>query len=136
MQSRPEPEIGKQYTYDEVGDFYEHDASDLDWVLFRGRYIVALRLREEFNPDIAAFAMLVYVSADSPSKEWGNTLANDTPYVPVFVKKTNSTVFYTYYGLFKIANDYTSKYNCNWAAAQVPHDRGISRLVFLLKLEP
>lgn len=132
MQTPNEPQVDFEYSYDEVGGFYTHDITPLNWVLFKGRQILALRLRQDFNSYINPTWMEVLVGADSPTKEWGNILANDTASVPVFMKMRDADK-YSYLGVFEVMTDDTSEYRCAEAAKRVPHDRGISRVVILKK---
>jgi hypothetical protein len=133
MKSRPEPVIGKTYTYDEVGHFYDHDASELDWVLYKGRYIVALCLRSDLNRVFTDTAFQVYVGLDSPSKAWGDTLANDTARVPIFMNAMTDGK-YTYIGIYEVSGDTTSESDCREAERIRPHHPGVSRIVGLRQI--
>jgi hypothetical protein len=126
------PDPGVEYTYDQVGDFYTHDPLPLHWVIVRGNQIVALRLREDYNKNIFNERAEVWVGDDSPTKEWGKTLADDTPSVPVFVKRNGSDK-YTYVEQFEIQTDEATAQELESARESVEHDRGISRIVFLRK---
>ena len=132
MQTPDKPNQGTDYTYDEVASFYQHDASQLHWVIVKGRQIVALRLREDYNREIFGSRAEVWVGNDSPTKEWGSTLANDTATVPIYVKKLDRDK-YTYLGIYEIMSDDTTESNCVAASKQVDHGRGVSRIVFLKK---
>ena len=133
MQTPNQPDPEMEYSYDEVGGFYDHEDNKLHWAITKGRQIHALRLRQDFNSFIHPIWMEVWVGADSPTKEWGNTLANDTARVPVFMKMRDATK-YKYLGVFEVQTDDTSEYRCTETAKKVPHDRGISRIVILKRL--
>ena len=133
MPTRKKPELEKSYTYGEVGSFYDHDASVLHWVLTKGPRIKALRLREDFNANVFCPRAEVWVGDDSPTKEYGSTLANDTVQVPLFVKR-NGGRKYTYFGDFEVLTDEATAAELATARKKVPHKRGVSRIVFLNKI--
>ena len=126
------PTLNHGYAYDEVSAFYQPTDSPLHWVLTRGLQIQALRLREDYNQNIFNPRAEVWVGADSPTSEWGNTLANDTAQVPVFVKRVGGDT-YTYLGLFEVLTDEATAGELTAARNMVApeHDRGVSRIVFL-----
>lgn len=128
------PTLNHDYAYDEVSAFYQPTDSPLHWVLTRGLQTQALRLREDYNKHILETRAEVWVGDDSPTKEWGNTLANDTAQVPVFVKRVGSNT-YTYLGLFEVLTDEATAAELATARNMVApeHDRGVSRIVFLKK---
>ena len=108
---------------------YQHDPSDLYWVVFRGRQILALCLRFDYNRRILQEPAEVWVGGDSPTDEWGEVLANDTARVPVYVKKDEDD--FTYLGEFDVLSRTATAAELQHAKDSVPHKRGISRIVFL-----
>ena len=126
------PELDHDYSYDEIAAFYDQDHPILHWTVINGSLIRALRLREDYNPRILDSRAQVWVGDDSPTKKWGNTLAHDTVEAPLFVKKL-ATNKYTYLGIYEILADEPTAAELATARKQVPHDRGVSRIVFLKK---
>jgi hypothetical protein len=125
-----QPIVGKEYLYREAEGFYDHDPTVLHWVIVLGLDIVALRLREDYNPKIFERKGEVWVGADSPTCIWGSRLASDCKIVPLFVKKKGRRK-YTYVGKYEVTGEDTSNVKLAAAAKTVPHERGISRIVFL-----
>jgi hypothetical protein len=126
------PELNQDYTYDDIAALYEQDHPVLHWTVISGSRIRALRLREDYNLRIFDSRAQVWVGDDSPTKEWGNTLANDTAEVPLFVKKLKCDK-YTYLGTYEVLTDEATPAELAEARKKVPHDRGVSRVVFLKK---
>jgi hypothetical protein len=126
------PELDHDYSYAGVAGFYDHDESLLRWVIFKGKRIKALSLRQDFNPNILNARAEVWVGDDSPTKEWGNTLANDTVEIPLFVKKLKRDK-YNYLGIYEVLTDEATTAELAAARKMVTHKRGVSRIVFLKK---
>ena len=130
--SKPIPDV--EYTREEIDDYYQPDPSHLYYVLFKDGRIVALRLREDFNKLILSDRPQVWVGQeDKATRDWGRTLAKDTVDVPIFLKKDGRDK-YAYLGVYEVLSDDDTPETCRDVANQVPHNRGISRIVFLRKL--
>ena len=128
------PVFGASYSYDDVANFYKHDATLVSFVIVKGPKILALRLREDYNPQIIAKPAEVWVGERPPPvRDWGNTLAHDTARAPLFVKQAGNTN-YTFVGDHEVLPRIPTLAKLTEARANVPHDRGISRIVFLRKL--
>ncbi|HOX59367.1 MAG TPA: hypothetical protein P5205_19555 [Candidatus Paceibacterota bacterium] len=126
------PELDHDYTYRDIAALYKQNHPVLHWTVIHGSRIRALRLRKDYNPRIFDSRAQVWVGGDSPTKEWGNTLANDTVEVPLFVKKLKRGK-YTYLGIYEVLSDEATAAELAEARKKVPHNRGVSRVVFLKK---
>ena len=129
------PTPGEHFTRNQILQLYQHDPSELYWVVFRGRQILALCLRFDFNPSLQREPAEVWIGDDSPTKEWGDILANDTARVPIYMKHTGENEF-VYLGEFDVLNRTATEAELNAARETIrhKHQRGISRIVFLKKL--
>jgi len=125
------PTPGDHFTRKQILALYQHDPSDLLWVVFRGRQILALCLRFDYNRSILQEPAEVWVGADSPTAEWGDILANDTARVPVYVKQDQDD--FTYLSEYAVLSRTATAKEIQHAKDSVPHNRGISRIVFLKK---
>ena len=135
MQTKNVPEFGVAYSYDAVASFYKHDATLVSFVIVKGPRIAALRLREDYNPNILAHPAQVWVGEIPKAVlDWGNNLANDTALVPVFVKRQGK-LNYTFVGDHEVLERDATPAELAKARAEVPHTRGISRIVFLKRVE-
>jgi hypothetical protein len=132
MTRTDEPKLETDYDRDEVSDFYEHDATGLSWVLTKDGQIQALRIRQDYNQNILNARAEVWVGDDSPTKEWGIVLGKKTKRTPVFLKKSDASK-YTYMGVYEVLPDEANLEQLTHAREKVPHDRGVSRVVFLKK---
>ena len=129
------PEFGMGYSHDAVAKFYQHDATLVSFVIIKGKQILALRLREDYNPEILARPAQVWVGELPPAvRDWGNTLANTTTPIPVFVKRQGRKN-YTFVGDHEILKRAPTAAELASAKENVPHDRGVSRIVFLKRIE-
>lgn len=128
------PTPGDHFSRKQILGFYQHDPSDLYWVVFRGRQILAMCLRSDFNPHLQRVPAEVWIGDDSPTKEWGDILANDTARVPIYMKQTGENEF-VYLGEFDVLNRTATDAELNAARETIlhQHQRGISRIVFLKK---
>ena len=126
------PTPGDHFSRKQILGFYQHDPSDLYWVVFRGRQILALCLRFDYNRRILQEPAQVWIGDDSPTDEWGDILANDTARVPVYVKKDEDD--FTYLGEFEVLSRTATAAELQHASDSIPHKRGMSRIVFLKKL--
>ena len=126
------PEINHDYSYDHIAVFYGQDHPILHWCVISGLRIRALRLREDYNPRIFDSRAQVWVGDDSPTNEWGTTLANSTATYPLYVKKPGKAD-YTFLGNYAVLTDNATEAELAEARQKVTHDRGVSRIVFLKK---
>ena len=135
MQAKTVPEFGVTYTYDAVAALYQHDVTLVSFVLVKGTRIVALRLREDYNLKILARPAEVWVGETPPEvRDWGNTLAQHPGCVPVFVKRDRKQK-YTFVGDHEVLTRKPTQAELATARAEVPHTRGVSRIVFLKRVE-
>jgi hypothetical protein len=127
------PVPGVEYTLKEIDDEYKPDPSHLYYVLFKGDKIVALRLRQDYNKLLLSDRPQLWVGQeDKATRDWGRILAKLSTEVPIYLKKDNRDK-YTYLGVYEVVNDDDRPESCEAVAEQVPHKRGISRIVFLRK---
>lgn len=131
------PQVGVEYSYDAVAAFYDHDPVAVHFVIVKGREIKALRLREDYNPNITSTPAEVWVGAFGEVKTWGNVLAslkNKRPVtkVPVFAKAPNSNN-YRYLGKYIVIDREftTSELDAARTRMTSVHDQGVSRIVYL-----
>jgi hypothetical protein len=135
MQANTVPEFGVGYPHDAVAAFYKHDTTLDSFVIVQGTVIVALRLRLDYNPKILARRAEVWVGATPQAVcDWGNTLANQTGCVPVFVRRTGKQN-YTFVGDHEVLRRNPTEAELVKARAKVPHTQGVSRIVFLKRVE-
>jgi len=126
------PTAGHRYMRKQILGFYQHDPSELYWVVFKGRQIQALCLRADFNQHILDDPAEVWIGNDSPTKEWGDTLANDTARVPIYLKEKDELDFLLL-GDFDVLSRTATVTELQHAKDSASHKRGISRVVFLKK---
>jgi hypothetical protein len=131
VQPKKMPQFGVAYPYDVTANFYDHDDTLLSFVIVKGNRIEALRLREDYNPNILKTPAEVWVG-EKPQvvADWGTILATDTFRVPVFVKRRGKQL-YTFVGDHKVLPRQATPAELDQARAQVPHTQGVSRIVFL-----
>jgi len=135
MQAKNVPEFGVGYSCDAVAALYQHAATLVSFVLVKGTRIVALRLREDDHPKILARPAEVWVGPVPPAvRAWGKTLARHTECVPVFVKRKGKQN-YTFVGDHEVQARQATPAELATARAEVPHTQGVSRIVFLKRLE-
>lgn len=130
---KPAPVLGKEYSYYSVASFYRPEVVSVHFVLVRGSRVLALRLREDYNPRIIREPAEVWVGAKNPVRSWGDRLASDTTRVPVFVKRRGRTK-YTFFGDYEVLHRAATADELAQARARVPHRQGVSRIVFLKRL--
>ena len=135
MKILEKPEVGTDYSHGAIDKMYEADDLSVSFVVVKRGHIVALRLREDFNPNIFANSAEVWVGADDLARKWGNPLANDTGLVPVFVKKAKRRT-YTFFGRHQVLDRAATEAELASARARIApfHKRGVSRIVFLKKV--
>jgi hypothetical protein len=134
MQAANLPVFGVSYTYDAVAKFYKHDETLVSFVIVKGPRILALRLREDFNPNILQIPAEVWVGDRPPAvSDWGKTLAHTKEPVPVFVKR-HDKVNYTFVGYHDVLPRIPNAAQLAYARAEVPHTQGVSRIVFLKRV--
>ena len=129
------PKIDHDYSYAAVRDFYMPDVTALHYVLIKMNTITALRVREDYNPNILSDPAEVWVGDRGKVKERGDELANRTKSVPLFVKKRGCRT-YTFLGEYKVSGSVTTGPALTKARAAMKnvHEQGVSRIVFLKKV--
>jgi len=98
------------------------------FVIHQGPLIVALCLREDFNPNINADSPEVWIGANV--REWGDRLANDTGPVPLYVAPPAGGD-YKLKGIYEVTQKQPTPDYFNVVMAQAPC--GLSRIVYLMK---
>jgi len=134
LQTKTDPEFGVTYSYDSVANFYAHDQTLLSFVIVKGPRVLALRLREDYNPKIFGTPAQLWVG-ESPNAvgEWGKVIASETATIPVFVKR-NGKQSYTFVGNHAVVKRESTPAELAMARADVPHTRGVSRIVYLKRV--
>lgn len=134
MPTKSDPEFGATYTYDEVANLYPHDNALVSQAIVKGDRVVALRLREEDNPNIFAMPAQLWVG-EKPAKarECGSTLAGESARIPVFVKR-NGKQNYTFVGDHVVLTRESTESELASARTKVSHTQGVSRIVFLKRV--
>ena len=131
------PKVDQDYDYEAVQDFFMPDVRVLHYVLIKNDKIVALRVREDHNPNIFNDAAEVWVGAKGEVKQRGAELAARTEPVPLFVKKRGLQK-YTFIGNYKVCDSVTDGDGVTSARAAMKkiHTQGVSRIVFLSVTAP
>lgn len=129
------PKIGEQYGYHAVAAFYHPRPVGIHFVLVNGGEIVALRLREDFNPLIRSSSPQIWVGNSAGQKTWGKILADMATQkprrrLPLFVKRSGETK-YIYLGEYAIISSTTDEAELHYARQHIKHDYGISLIVSL-----
>jgi hypothetical protein len=129
------PKLDQEYSYAAVRDSYMPDVTAVHYVLIKMDTIVALRVREDYNPNILNDSAEIWVGAQGKVKEFGDELANRTKPVPLFVKKLGRRT-YTFLGDYKVTDTVTTGPALTKARAAMKdvHEQGVSRIVFLKKV--
>jgi len=135
VQAKNVPQFGVGYSYDAVAAFYQHDVTLDSFVIVQGPRILALRLRADCHPKILARPAEVWVGQTPPAaRAWGKTLAHHKGYVPVFVKRERK-LLYTFVGDHEVLMRQATPAELATARAEVTHTQGVSRIVFLKRVE-
>jgi len=134
MSAKNDPEFGVTYTYDEVANLYPHDNALDSVAIVNGHRVVALRLREEDNPQIFAMPAQLWVGEKpAGARECGKALAGEAARIPVFVKRLGKQN-YTFVGDHAVLTRDSTESELATARAQVTHTQGVSRIVFLKRV--
>jgi hypothetical protein len=96
------------------------------FVIHQGPLIVALCLREDFNPNINSDSPEVWIGANF--REWGDRLANDPRPVPLYVAPTEGGDF-KFKGIYEVTQQQPTPDHFNAVMTQAPY--GLSRIVYL-----
>ena len=113
-------EIREQLGGDNVGPWF---------VIHKGKSILALMIREDLNPKIQADPPEVWVGSEDPLPEWGETLANDTGPIPLYVAE-GPGADYILKGTYEISPEEATPEYHEEVKSKAP--RGLSRIVYLL----
>ena len=129
------PKRGEQYGYHAVAAFYRPRPTGIHFVLVNGEKIVALRVREDFNPLIQSSAPQIWVGNSTGQKKWGKRLAEMADEktrrpLPLFVMRKGQSQ-YTYLGNYIVINSTTDEGELNYARKHVKHEYGVSIIVSL-----
>jgi hypothetical protein len=134
MQAKNDPEFGVTYTYEAVANLYSNDNALDSVALVNGSRVVALRLREDYNPQIFATPAQLWVDEKPAAAcECGKALAGEAARIPVFVKR-NGKQNYTFVGDHAVLTRESTPAELATARAEVPHAQGVSRIVFLKRV--
>ena len=128
------PQVGQDYSYAEVRAFYMPDVTALHFVLIKDGKIVALRVREDYNPNIFNDPAEVWVGAKGEVKTRGDELADRDEPAPLFVKKRDREE-YTFMGNYQVRGSKTEGEAVTNARAAMKkvHKQGVSRIVIMKK---
>ena len=129
------PKIGEQYGYHAVAAFYRPRPAGIHFVLVYGEEIVALRVREDFNPLIQSSSPQIWVGDSAGQRKWGKTLAemqdlNPRRKLPLFVMRRGESQ-YTYMGKCSVVGSTMEESDLSYAHKHIKHKYGLSRLVSL-----
>lgn len=128
--SRGEP--FRPYTYSEVAAIFDHDEIFLHYVIVRGNRILALRVREDYNPDVLSNKPAIWVGATPLIARWADILAaQQKMFVSLFVKPRDCRRHYFYHRRFYVSTRQATDAELDHARHTVPHKQGVSRIVFL-----
>ena len=129
------PKIGQKYGYYAVSALYRPRPVGIHFVLVNGEKIVALRIREDFNPLIQSSAPQIWVGNSTGQKKWGKRLAemaDEKPRrpLPLFVMRKGQSQ-YTYKGTCVVTDSTTDERELSYAREHVTHKYGVSLIVTL-----
>jgi hypothetical protein len=128
--TRPALQVGVDYTHDEITALFNPTPQFIQFVLAHGDRIVALRVREDCNPHITGPKPQVWVGATGEQTKWGRILAETTHPVQVFIQRQGRRKF-TCHGPYKVTRSTTAPAKLAEALERVPHNYGLSRIVYL-----
>ena len=127
----PNPKLGNNYRFSDLLHAYGADQqsdSDAHFLLYRGDEILALCLRQKFNPKPGE----VWVGDDPVVAEWGSKLASlkGKKTLPLYYSQRGRTL-YTFMGDHLITGDTEDQQELERRRAPV----GLSRIVFIKQIQ-
>jgi hypothetical protein len=129
--STAKPVVGDEYGYHAVAAFYRPRPVGIHFVLTNGSNVVALRVREDFNPRVTTPKPEIWVGETYLQRTWGGRLFDQRESIlPLFVMKKGNTR-YTYLGEYKVLAPSADATTVEKARTEIRHRYGVSMVISL-----